>query len=60
MLVTTGRPVFVTIRGLYLLGDHFSPIFWIQALPTAVVPRHRRRCWQCSRSSSPRGPYRCI
>lgn len=37
-LVTTGRPVFVTIRGLYLLGDHFSPIFWIQALPTAVFP----------------------
>ncbi|MBK5287543.1 MAG: DUF2079 domain-containing protein [Acidimicrobiia bacterium] len=37
-LITTGKPVFVTIRGLYLLGDHFSPIFWIQALPTALLP----------------------
>ncbi len=37
-LVTNGKPVFVTIRGLYLLGDHFSPIFWVQALPSLIFP----------------------
>lgn len=37
-LITSGKPVFVTIRGLYLLGDHFSPIFWLQALPSLVLP----------------------
>jgi uncharacterized membrane protein len=38
-LITHGRPVFVTVRGLYLLGDHASPIFWPIAWLTALVPR---------------------
>jgi uncharacterized membrane protein len=37
-LITHGKPVFVTSRGLYLLGDHASPIFWPMAWTTFVVP----------------------
>lgn len=37
-LVAHGKPVFVTVRGLYLLGDHFSPVFWPIAELTRVFP----------------------
>jgi uncharacterized membrane protein len=37
-LVAHGKPVFVTMRGLYLLGDHFSPVFWPIAELTRVFP----------------------
>jgi uncharacterized membrane protein len=37
-LVAHGKPVFITGRGLYLLGDHFSPIFWPIAEITRVLP----------------------
>jgi len=37
-LIQHGHPVFVTSRGLYLLGDHASPIFWPIAWITAPFP----------------------
>lgn len=38
-LITHGKPVFVTVRGLYLLGDHASAVFWPMAWLTAFLPR---------------------
>lgn len=37
-LIAHGRAPFVTLRGLYLLGDHASPIFYVMALPTRFLP----------------------
>src|SRR5207302_3077015 len=37
-LIAHGHAPFVTIRGLYLLGDHASPIFYSIALATRVLP----------------------
>jgi uncharacterized membrane protein len=37
-LIAHGKPAFVTVRGLYLLGDHFSPVFWPIAELTRVFP----------------------
>jgi uncharacterized membrane protein len=36
-LIAHGKPPFVTVRGLYLLGDHASPIFYVMALPARFV-----------------------
>ena len=37
-LINHGHPVFITSRGLYLLGDHASPIVWPVAWMTAPFP----------------------
>lgn len=37
-LITHGEAPVVTIRGLHLLGDHFSPVYYPMAWLTAAVP----------------------
>jgi len=37
-LIAHGKPAFVTVRGLYVLGDHFSPLFWPIAALTRIFP----------------------
>jgi uncharacterized membrane protein len=37
-LIQHGKPLFITARGLPLLADHFSPIFYPMAWATRIVP----------------------
>lgn len=37
-LIAHGRPAFITSRGLYLLGDHASPIFYPIGWVTRLLP----------------------
>src|SRR5829696_4909056 len=37
-LITHGRAPFITVRGLNVLGDRFSPVFFPMALLTAPFP----------------------
>jgi len=37
-LLARGESPYVAFRGLPFLGDHFSPIMWVEALPTLLLP----------------------